>query len=269
MSSLDEALPADLEGRDSIVGKFGSVEDLASSYHSLSKKMGESTRVPGESSSPEEWSSFYRGLGAPESHEGYPIPEGSTEELEGTLKTARKNAFLKGVSVDQWEEVINPILQLEKDRKSSLDHDQAESVKKWQEAAKEKYGSQFESKSALAERAYNNVVKNNPELDRVFSLTGMGHHPEVMDFMIRMGASMSDERTPSSLGGSDFGTDHNSLAARARKLAKTGAIYNSRHPDYEEHYSEFMNIQKQLAEDGYEGMHDKRLQPDQSWIRGK
>jgi len=268
MSSLDESLPADLEGRDALVGKFSSVEDLAMSYHSLSKKMGEGSRVPSDSSTPEEWSSFYRGLGAPESHDGYPVPEGTNEELSGTLSTARKNAFLKGVSVDQWQEVIAPILELEKDRKSNLDTEQAKSVKAWQEAAREKYGNQFETKSALAERAYAKVIKDNPELDRVFNITGMGHHPEVMDFMVKMGMNMADGAVPNSVGGSDFGTDHSSLAARARKLAKLGAIYNSRHPDYDEHYSEFMTIQKQLSEDGFNGMSDPRLQPDSSWVRG-
>jgi len=270
MSDLDEGLPVDMEGRESLVGKFNSVEELAKSYHSLSKKMGESTRVPNPDAGEEEWSGFYQSLGAPSSSEGYEIPEGINEDLSGTLKSARKAALDKGVTREQWNEMLKPVVNLENDRLVASEELQKKSVENWKQQAQEKYGTNYEAKAALAERAYKNIIQNNPELDKVFKVTGMGHHPEVMDFMIRMGMNMSDDAIPTSVGSNNLGGDNPaSLAARARKLAKLGAIQNPRHPDYEEHYTEFMTIQKQLMEDGFEGMNDKRLMPSTSWIRGR
>ncbi len=269
MSNLDENLPIEMEGRDSIVSKFNSVEDLATSYQNLSKKMGESTRVPNTEAGEEEWSGFYQSLGAPPSHEGYEIPEGINEDLSETLKSSRKAAYSKGVTKEQWNEMLKPVLDLENNRSLMNDKLQEESIEKWKQEAQSKYGNEYENKAALAERAYTNIIKENPELDKVFKVTGMGHHPEVMDFMVRMGLNMSDEATPSSVGSGGLGTDFSSLAARAKKIAKLGAIHNKRHPDYEEHLNEFMTIQKQLQEEGYQGMDDSRLQPTADWIRGR
>tara|TARA_R110000824_G_scaffold93452_2_gene225994 strand:- start:2781 stop:3596 length:816 start_codon:yes stop_codon:yes gene_type:complete len=268
MTDLGENLPIDMEGRDSLVGKFDSVEDLAKSYHSLSKKMGETTRVPSSDADKSEWSGFYQSLGAPSEEDGYVIPETASEEFSGTLKSMRKSALERGLTKEQWGDMVSPMVNLENERSQSQDKLQQESVDKWKQSARERYGKNYESQSALAERAYNNVVRGNPELDKVFSATGMGYHPEVMDFMVRMGANMSDESTPSGASGSSFGTDYRNLAARARKLAKIGAISNPKNPDYEEHFSEFMQIQRDLAEGGYQGMSDKRLMPEQSWISG-
>lgn len=258
-----------MEGRDSIVSKFNSVEDLATSYQNLSKKMGESTRVPNPEAGEEEWSGFYQSLGAPPSHEGYEIPEGLNEDLSETLQSSRKAAYSKGVTKEQWNQMMKPVLDLEKNRSEMDSKLQEETSAKWKQEAQNKYGNEYENKAALAERAYTNIIKDNPELDKVFKVTGMGHHPEVMDFMVKMGISMSDEAIPSSVGSSSLGTDFSSLAARARKIAKLGAINNKRHPDYEEHLNEFMTIQQQLMEEGYKGMDDKRLQPTTEWIRGK
>ena len=258
-----------MDGRDSIISKFNSVEDLATSYQNLSKKMGESTRVPNSDAGEEEWSGFYQSLGAPASHEGYEIPEGLNEDLSETLQSSRKAAYNKGVTKDQWNQMMQPVVDLEKSRSEMDSKLQEETIGKWKQEAQSKYGNEYENKAALAERAYANIIKENPELDKIFKVTGMGHNPEVMDFMVRMGLNMSDEATPSSVGSGGLGTDFASLAARARKLAKLGAINNKRHPEYEEHINEFMTIQKQLHEEGYQGMDDSRLQPSTDWIRGK
>ena len=268
MTDLGENLPIDMEGRDSLIGKFDSVEDLAKSYHSLSRKMGETTRVPSADADKSEWSGFYQSLGAPAAEDGYEIPETAAEDFAGTLKSMTKSALERGLTKEQWNEMVSPMVSLENERVQSEEKIQQESVEKWKKAAQERYGANYEGQAALAERAYNNVVRGNPELDKVFSATGMGYHPEVMDFMVRMGANMSDEQTPSGASGSNFGTDYMSLAARARKLAKIGAITNPKNPDYEEHFAEFMQIQNDLAEAGYQGMSDKRLMPQQNWISG-
>lgn len=265
MTDLNENLPVDMEGRDSLVENFNSVQDLGKSYLNLRKKMGESSRIPSEDADSSEWSGFYQSLGAPESEEGYEIPQGITEELEGTLKDVRKSALSKGVTKGQWQELMNPLANLDKEKSEKLSKAKDESLESWKQAAKSKYGNEFDSQMALAERAYNSLVKGNPDLAGVFEATGMGYHPEVMEFMVGMGRNMADESIPSGASGNNFGTDYTSLAARARKIAKTGHMANPRHPEYEEHYNEFMKIQTALLEAGYQGMSDPRLQPNNSW----
>ncbi len=265
MSDLNENLPIDMEGRDSLLENFQSVPDLAKSYLSLRKKMGESSRIPSEGAEKEEWSGFYRSLGAPESPDGYTVPEGISDELSGTISNMRKSALEKGVTTGQWEELVTPLANLEKERMEKQSTAKETALEQWKQTAKEKYGSDFDSKAALAERAYTNFVKNNPDLSAVFDATGMGYHPEVMDFMIGMGQNMADESTPMGASGGNMGTDYKSLAARARKIAKTGNMTNPRHPEYEEDYSEFMKIQTMLMEAGYQGMSDPRLATERSW----
>jgi hypothetical protein len=268
MSDLNENLPIDMDGRDSLISKFDSVEDLAKSYHNLSKKMGETTRVPQGDAGSEEWSGFYQSLGAPSEEDGYRIPENTSEEFSGTLKNMRKSALDRGLTTEQWNEMVSPLANLERERTESADKLQQETVDSWKKTARERYGPDFDSKSALAERAYNNIVQKNPELNKVFTATGMGHHPEIMDFMVRMGENMSDEATPSGASGSNFEPDYAALAARGRKIAKIGAIKNPRNPDYEEHYPEFMEIQETLMKAGFSGITDEKLYKQSPWARG-
>ena len=80
---------------------------------------------------------------------------------------------------------------------------------------------------------------------------------------------MSVDVVPSCSGGGVLGFDPAGLASRARNLSKMGVIHNQRHPDYEDHFKEFMDIQQKLAEEGYEGMTDPRLQPSSGWVSGR
>lgn len=269
LNGLEEHLPIDMDGRDAILGKFNSVDDLAKSYVGLEKKMGQGKRVPQEEAPQEEWREFYQELGAPSSAEAYQTPDEMPEGFADMMQRARNVAHEKGLTQDQFGNMIEPFLEAEKERQIVSDNAVKESKDRWKRQLQEQYGTEYESKSALAQRAYEAVVNNNPDLQEVFDATGMGHHPAVMDFMVRMGSGMSDEVVPSGSGGDVLGFDPAGLAARARKLAKMGAIHNQRHPEYEEHFKEFMDIQQKLAEEGYEGMTDPRLQPSSGWVSGR
>jgi len=267
--TLSENLPAGMEGRESIVSKFGSIEELAKSYHNLSKKLSETKRVPSTDAPKEEWSHFYQELGAPTTPDGYGVPAEVPDSLTPVIGAARQAAHQNGLTTDQFKNILSPFLKREEERTVEEQNKQEEAKEKWRQEAKEKYGAKYENNAALAERAYNQVIKENPALESVFEKTGMGYNPEVMDFMVRMGTEMSDEQSPKGISNENFGTDYRSLAARARKIAKLGAINNPRNPDYEEHTNEFMEIQKALLEEGYNGMNDPRLQSDTAWIRGR
>lgn len=269
LNDLEEFLPIDMEGRDAILGKFNSVDDLAKSYMGLEKKMGQGKRVPSPESPKQEWDSFYQELGAPSTAEAYQTPEELPEGFSGMMENARKAAHEKGLTQDQFSNMVEPFVEAEKERQITAENAVKESQDRWKQTTKDQYGRDYEAKAALAQRAYESVVGNNPDLQEVFNATGMGHHPAVMDFMVKLGGGMSDETVPSGSGGDLLGFDPAGLAARARKLAKIGAIHNSRHPEYEEHFAEFMKIQQQLSEEGYEGMSDPRLQPSSKWVSGR
>ena len=207
MNDLEEHLPIDMEGRDAILGKFNSVDDLAKSYVGLEKKMGQGKRVPQAEAPQEEWREFYQELGAPSSADAYQTPEEMPEGFSDMMQRARNVAHEKGLTQDQFSNMIQPFLEAEKERQVSADNAVKESQDRWKRQLQEQYGTEYESKSALAQRAYEAVVNNNPDLQEVFDATGMGHHPAVMDFMVRMGSGMSDEVVPSGSGGDVLGFD--------------------------------------------------------------
>ena len=260
MSELNEFLPTDMDNRDALLDKFDSVSDLASSYNQLSQKLGQQARVPSQDAPKEEWEQFHQTMGAPQSAEGYPTPDSAPEILSSALKSAREAAHAQGVSIKQWEAMANTFIQAENEKTTVRNNQNRESVEEWKRAVANRYGDQLDQKSALAERALNGLIEENPDLKQVMDSTGLGHHPAVMDFMVTMGENMSDDTTPGTSAPTGFGeTSAKNLAARGRKIGKIGSLQDVSHPDYEEHFSEFMDIQQKLLDAGYEGINDPRL----------
>ena len=64
--------------------------------------------------------------------------------------------------------MIQPFLEAEKERQVVADNAVKESQDRSKRQLQEQDGTDYESKSALAQRAYEAVVNNNPDLQEVF-----------------------------------------------------------------------------------------------------
>ena len=236
MSELNEHLPSDMENRDSLLDKFGSVGDLAKSYQELSQKLGE----------------------APSGREEYHLPEGYADDQ--LLSAVGDVSHQNKVTLQQWEVLAKAIVENKENGAIARASEKASSIEGWKRSAARIYGEDLDKKSALAERALEHFVNQNDDLKLVMEETGMGHHPAVMDFMVKLGEQMSDDVTPDSETGlASLGDSAAKLAERGRKLALMRSLRDSRDPDHEEVLREFMDIQQKLEDAGYEGVTDPRL----------
>ena len=105
-------------------------DDAVASYRELEKSMGSRVKMPGEESTPEEVSAFYRKLGAPEESSGYSRPELAEgaevdEEFFGKMATL---AHQTGVSDKQFKTFIDGYVEMQAAKaEQSITNDNLES----------------------------------------------------------------------------------------------------------------------------------------------
>lgn len=255
---LKDLLPDDFEGRDSLSGKYNSVEDLAKAYQNLATKLSSTARVPEESATGEEWDSFYSRMGRPETPHGYVMPDGEKEKA--ALDPLTKVAHEAGLTKEQWEKMSGvaqkQLVRNHEAEQTSIDKAREE----WQDSAKRKYGETLDEKLAAAKRTLDNLNEQNPDIGSVLNKTGLVDHPAILDLMIQTGESEMDDTTPSgSISAAGGDEDAMQMAIKIRQFVKKGSVTNSRHIDYEVDYPEFIKLQEKLLELGYEGATDERL----------
>ena len=105
------------EENGEFIGNKGwkTADDAVNSYRELEKSMGGRVKMPGEESTPEEVSAFYRKLGAPEESSGYSrpeLPEGHEvdEEFFGKMAVL---AHKTGVSDKQFKTFIDGYVEMQ------------------------------------------------------------------------------------------------------------------------------------------------------------
>lgn len=258
MSLLDH-LPEEFEGRESLGGKFESVEALAQSYNALHKQLGATARVPGSDASPEDWTAFYQKMGAPKSVEGYTIPENADSATKAQLQALRDSAHVKGVTADQWEALVdNAVSSISKSRQSAVET-MEQAKEQWAEQARLQYGEDFDTKLAQAQRTFQDMIQDDgAELIELLETSGLGNHPKLMELFVQIGDRMADDTVPTD-SGSGYSGNAQTLALRGRELLKKGSVSNPAHPEYERDYQEYMKIQQTLLDQGYAGLTDPRL----------
>ena len=256
--SIEEHLPEGFENREALAGKFNSVEALAKSYNELHSQMGSTARVPKEGSTPEEWSSFYQKMGAPPEKGGYAIPEGTDSVTKGQLESLRNSAFDKGLTRDQWDSLVDNAITSISETKDSAAKVLDEARNRWAEESKSRYGDDFEGKLARAQRTFQDMLEDDGEVKEILDASGLGNHPKLLELFVQIGEKMSDDTAPTDSGSGHTGSV-GILARRGRELLKKGSVGNPGHPEYEADYTEYMQIQQKLLEEGYSGLTDPRL----------
>jgi hypothetical protein len=250
--SLEESLPADFEGRESILNKFSDVASLANSYNELQKNLGSSVRVPAPEASQEERSAFFQRLGAPETEDGYQTEEGMEEWSVKAKATAHKAHLTK----DQWKVMAS----------AQRDHMKNASAE-W-ESGRE--ASAQESRMRLGD-AYDNVVERaKGALEALSSKEetlreSLGQidlrDPNALTLFSMVGDMMSDGSTPVSgaVEPTDELGDDKELALRIRELMKEPAFSDRRAPTHERVQGEYKAKLLALMERGYQSVFDERL----------
>jgi len=88
------------------LSKFKSLTDLEKAYKNLETKLGaNSVTVPGETATDEEWASFFKRIGKPETPDGYELPRGNAPEegLANFVKMCHEAGLTKRQAQKLWQ----------------------------------------------------------------------------------------------------------------------------------------------------------------------
>lgn len=273
---LDEALSQDHPERDSLVGKFRTVDDLATQAASLRRELTQrsETHIPIE---PQERNDAYmkrlrQANQAPETLEDYGLPEGS-ESLASVLEAIRPVAHGSALSRVGWEKLSSTLVEALEGERATQEAAAKKSQEEAQEALRKEWGDSYEERMAVVERLGGRMAKAHPELAQALEETGMAKRPEWTQFLATMAQSASEDDLPG--GGSPHGDGEVGLQQAREKFSELRKLvasteftaFQTLDPELqrkrEEAHKKFDRLTRELREAGYEDpMHDPRLKEE-------
>lgn len=259
-ANLNETLSESFEGRDKLVEKYKTVDDLAKAAMEAVKLASSGPRVPSGDAPAEDWAAFYRKLGAPESPDGYQISaDAPGAEL---LSPLREPAAQMGVTENQWSALSKALTEQLQAQGQAAQEAASERNQEWRKEVAQKLGPDFEDKLTLAQKAFGDLLDGDDELRQVFDETGLGNHPKMIDLMLKVNDAMSDGALPSDQGASPEIARENakSLARRWREIQNSAEYKDERNPEWNALFNESLGIVAKLTEMGLEGPMDPRLE---------
>lgn len=149
-----------------------------------------------------------KGTGAPEKYEAFKLPEGVAldAEVETEVSTLAREANLPQEKaqkfVDLGGKLVTKALADQKAQSESAFKDAFGSLpSEWGaalQADKEIGGEAFEANKALASKALG--AFGTPEFSRLLAVSGLGNHPEIVRFAIRVGKAISEDKLAAGKG---------------------------------------------------------------------
>lgn len=199
INTFFEGLPDHLKAHKSL-SKFDSVDKLADAYVNASKLIGKriSEVKPEELKGildTEDLASMYRGMGVPETHEGYTLPEGVDPDIAALVKT---KAHGMGLPADKLSELLN----LETEVTSMA---RAKEQESWRTDVITRYGKDLNRNIEMASGAVKEF--GGQELINFLNQSGLGDHPVVIDTFLRIGKQMQEDSIPFGKGSRTKGTE--------------------------------------------------------------
>lgn len=200
-SQLPEELRTNEEAMKRL-GKFNKIGDLAKSYTELESKLGNTTQLPGESSTPEEVEAFFKKLGKPENADGYEIPEEDKMDF-------RKIAFENNLTSKQAKAVYEAITKFGQNAiEANVKAMEAEALKT-QQALERTYGDKLPETLEIAKKGIKDF--GGPELGNLLNSAGLLNSLPVVELFIKLGKLT--EESPAMSKGAGGGKDtYKSLA---------------------------------------------------------
>lgn len=190
-----ETLPEDIKG-DPSLAVFKDVNGLAKSYVNAQKMLGaDKVILPNDKSTEEEWNAFYQKLGRPESADKYEIKAPDGKQLdENVTKSFREAAFKLGLSPKQvaglaeWNH--GTIAETQKAGEAAKINELRSSLQTYQDklGGEDKYKARVDD----ARVAVNALAK--PEFKEFLKKSGMGSHPDAIEFFAELKSMMSEDK---------------------------------------------------------------------------
>lgn len=157
-------------------------------------------KVPGEGATAEELAAYHKGIGVPESVEGYTLPqlqdaEGNAVPLDDTLlgKLLPK-ALEHGVPAAAMNGLVNDFVQMQIDEQAAFDKGATDAAAAWVN----KQGAESKEKLAAIDAAAHALGLSSQDLVAMRNAMAMAHGPEagvskVLDLFTRLGQGMAED----------------------------------------------------------------------------
>lgn len=253
-----------------------SVESLAKSFLDTKEHVARtrSGGIPGEGASSDDWAKFYQGLGAPDSVEGYAVPETKDPRTNLFADKIREKALGIGLTKKQFEELVGHTDLVYQDNAQELQQIAQRANERWVTEGKQRFGDKYEKSVAEASRTLKELAAGDEDLGKILQSTGLASHPKLLEMLSNAyHLSIGDHQVPESddqdKGPSpeDVLDGHRGKAVRIREIMMD--------PDYEDRKSKnfhrLREEQKRLNDDlfnaGFTGATDPDLGVDFSQYR--
>lgn len=195
--SWRDSLPEDLRGDDSI-SHIKSVEELVKTNKSAQAALGhDRTRIPTESSTPEEWKEFYGKVGRPKESKDYNLAASEKVSEENRLPAEvisgyAEEAHRLGLNTKQASELLGWYEQTTVQGSDKMNQVIESGKLEAQNKLKSEWGEAYDQKIELARAASR---AGGEDFVAALDESGAGNDPRVIKFLAeKVGAMMGEDR---------------------------------------------------------------------------
>lgn len=229
--SWRDSLPEDIRANPSI-SAFQDVPSLTKAFiHAQSLVGKKGAIVPGEKATEEEWQSFYKAIGVPDS-EKYDVPAPKDYKMPDEMSKAFKEVALKnGLLPKQAAGLLDWYAKLETTQVSSKQAAEAESAKQGLAKLKESWGEAYDRELAGAKLAVKEL--GGDELVKYLNQTGLGNNPTLIQTFAKAAKLMGEDKLREGGVGSDEASTRAEIMDQMNEIRAQGmqnGYYDSKHP---------------------------------------
>ena len=235
-----ESLPEDMRSDDNrkrfekfVDNDQFNIGKVLKSYDHMERGYSDRIQLPKEDWTEDDYESFYKKLGRPESSDKYDIrkpemPEGYpyNEDLEQSFK---ERAFSAGLNGKQVQELIDWQAEQISAESSNININEATEKARAEEVLKQEWpGQEYESKLGLARRTAKNLF--DEDFIKMINNKGLANEPTLIKNLAKIGSLLSESKVGKDRETFSFGHDKNTASLEINE------IMNSRDHKYHQAY---------------------------------
>ena len=219
-------------------------EDALRSYAHLERAFGaDKVALPGKDAKPEDWDALYARLGRPAAPEQYDLagvarPDGMPWNAEGERAMLRE-MHAAGLSNRQARHLLSKYAEMQGGAWSVAASNGARRVEEARSALRRDWGSAYDAKSDLANRAFRLAFGDGVEEARQLRLADgsfLGDHPALVRAFARLGESLAEHPMAGAKGGAHLSATPDEARAEIARMhgepATMRALTDRAHPEY-------------------------------------
>ncbi len=190
--SWRDSLPEEIR-TNAAISSFKDIESLTKSYiHAQSLVGKKGVVVPGEKAAPEEWQSFYKGIGVPDADK-YDVSAPKDSKIpENFLIGFKETAVKNGLLPKQANELLGWYAKIQQADTAQSQKMQKETVTKGIEDLKKEWGDAYDKEISAAQ--FFVKEQGGPELVQFLNETGAGNNPVIIKTFAKAAKLLGEDK---------------------------------------------------------------------------